>query len=60
MKALIELDALVALSFDLTADELIQVYEIFFPVLCKYDRERGFNRATKLREAHEFFQKRGW
>lgn len=59
-QALIEIDALVALSFSLTKDELIQVYEILFPVLNMYDRENGFNRKEKLIQAFNFFQERGW
>lgn len=59
-QALIEIDALVALSFGLSADELTQIYEVLFPVLNKYDREAGFDRKAKLVEAHRFFSERGW
>lgn len=59
-QALIEIDALVALSFGLTETELTQIYEILFPVLNKYDREAGFDRKGKLIEAHRFFSERGW
>lgn len=59
-QALIEIDALVALSFNLTVAELLQIYEILFPVLVKYDREASFDRKAKLEEAHAFFAKRGW
>jgi hypothetical protein len=59
-QALVEIDALVSLSFDLTADELVQVYEILFPVMANYDRKSGFDRKGKLREAHKFFKERGW
>jgi methylase of polypeptide subunit release factors len=59
-QALIEMDALTALSFDLSSEELIQVYEILFPVLNMYDRQRKFDRKTKLKKAHELFKARGW
>lgn len=59
-QALIEIDALTALSFGMTSEELVQVYEILFPVLNMYDRKRVFNRKAKLIEAHKFFQERGW
>ena len=59
-QALIEIDALTALSFDLIEEELVQIYQIFFPVLYMYDRQRSFNRSSKLREAYRFFKKRGW
>jgi hypothetical protein len=53
-------DALTALTFNLSAEELIQVYEILFPVLNMYDRKRTFDRKSKLLEAYTFFEKRGW
>lgn len=59
-QALIEIDALAALNFGLDSEELVQVYEILFPVLNMYDRKRGFDRKAKLVEAHNFFEKRGW
>jgi hypothetical protein len=59
-QATIEIDALTALLFDLTEEELVQVYEILFPVMNMYDRERKFDRKAKLIEAHRFFKERGW
>ena len=59
-QALIEIDALVALSFNLTEEELVQIYQVLFPVLLMYDRERGFNRRERLVHAHRRFSERGW
>jgi hypothetical protein len=41
-RALIELDALVAVSLGITAQELTTVYQTQFPVLYGYDRRRDF------------------
>ncbi len=59
-QAIVEVDALVGLIYDLSAEELVQVYEILFPVLNMYDRKRGFDRKAKLIAAHKFFKTRGW
>ena len=59
-QALIEIDALTALSYGLSEEELGQVYEILFPVMLKYDRKREFNRKEKLFTAYTFFKERGW
>ena len=59
-QALLEIDVLTALSFDLSSEELIQVYEILFPVLAKYDRQNAFDRKGKMHEAYMFFKQRGW
>ncbi|UVI34725.1 Eco57I restriction-modification methylase domain-containing protein [Brevibacterium spongiae] len=39
-QAQVEIDALVALMFDVTADELCSIYRTQFPVLYKYDTQR--------------------
>ncbi len=59
-QALLEIDVLTALSFNLTITELIQVYEILFPVMAKYDRNKGYDRKNKMQEAYVFFKQRGW
>lgn len=60
IQATIEIDALTALHYGLTSVELIQVYQILFPVLSMYDRQNNFDRKSKLIEAYNFFEKRGW
>lgn len=59
-QALLEIDVLTALSFELTVEELRQVYEILFPVMAKYDRNNGYDRKYKIRQAYKFFLERGW
>jgi hypothetical protein len=41
-QAMVELDALVALSLDITADELCTIYRTQFPVLRGYDTSRDY------------------
>lgn len=60
IQAIIEIDALTALHYGISANELVQVYQILFPVLSMYDRQNNFDRKTKLIEAYNFFEKRGW
>lgn len=38
-QALVEIDAIVAVMLDITADELVTIYRTQFPVLQKYERE---------------------
>jgi hypothetical protein len=59
-QALLEIDVLTALSIGLTFDELSLFYEVLFPVLSKYDRQNGFSRISRMKEAFGFFEKRGW
>ena len=59
-QAIVEIDALTALAFNLTYEELIQIYQVLFPVLYTYDKKRKFDRKSKLLEAFDFFKKRGW
>ncbi|MGW0007223.1 class I SAM-dependent DNA methyltransferase [Nocardia grenadensis] len=52
-QALIEIDAIVAVVLDITADELLTIYRTQFPVLQKYEREalydaNGRQLPTKL------------
>lgn len=56
----VEVDALVALSFDITIEEYLTFYRILFPVLRKYDLKNGFDRESKFAERYKFFKKRGW
>lgn len=60
LQALVEIDALTALHFGLSSEELSQIYQILFPVLSMYDRQNNFDRKSKLIEAYNFFEKRGW
>jgi hypothetical protein len=45
-QALVEIDALVALMLELTADELCVIYRTQFPVLYGYDRKRDHYDAN--------------
>lgn len=56
----IEIDALVALSFGISIESLIQVYQTLFPVLQGYDLVNDFDRGGHFRSAYSYFQKRGW
>lgn len=61
-QALVEIDALVALSLGLTADELCTVYRTQFPVLYKYDHTSYlYDRQGRLvpREVAQAYAKRG-
>lgn len=59
-QAAIEIDSLTALHYGLSVEELVQMYQILFPVLSMYDRKEGVDRRSKLIEAYSFFEKRGW
>lgn len=61
-KALVEIDAIVAVMLGITADELLTIYRTQFPVLQKYEREalydaNGRQLPTKL--ASEYRKKGG-
>jgi len=59
-QATVELEALTALSFGLSESEVIQIYEVFFPVIQSYDRKKNFNRIEGIRKAYRHFNERGW
>lgn len=42
-RALIEIDAIVAVMLDITADELLTIYRTQFPVLQRYEREARYD-----------------
>ena len=45
---LVELDALAAISFGLTEDELVTLYRVQFPVLRQYERENLYDQTGRL------------
>lgn len=47
-QALVELDALAALSLGLTVDQLLLVYRVQFPVLQQYERETYYDQRGKI------------
>ncbi len=47
-QALVELDALAALSLGLTVDELLLLYRVQFPVLRQYEAETFYDRRGKI------------
>lgn len=47
-QALVELDALAALSLKMTLDELLLIYRVQFPVLQQYERETYYDRRGKI------------
>ncbi|MQY25721.1 Eco57I restriction-modification methylase domain-containing protein [Nocardia aurantia] len=58
-RALVEIDAIVAVMLDITADELLTIYRTQFPVLQRYEREARYDAngrqlptkiASELRE----------
>jgi hypothetical protein len=47
-QALVELDALAALSLKMTLDELLLIYRVQFPVLQQYERETYYDQRGKI------------
>jgi len=47
-QALVELDALAALSLGLTVDQLLLIYRVQFPVLQQYERETNYDQRGKI------------
>ncbi len=47
-QALVELDALAALSLSLTLDQLLLLYRVQFPILQQYERETFYDQRGKI------------
>jgi hypothetical protein len=59
-EAIREIDALVAISLNLTHDELMTLVKENFSALIKQDDRRSIPRADDYKRAMTYFQKRGW
>jgi hypothetical protein len=59
-QALVEIDAIVAIMLDITADELVTIYRTQFPVLQKYEREALYDAHGRQvpRELAKEYRKR--
>lgn len=55
-----EIDSLVALSFGLSADEFIQVYDVILGTLKKNDIDQNRNRSESMLTSYNRFKERGW
>jgi hypothetical protein len=60
LNAAAEIDVLVGLSYGLSADEIIQIYKILFPVLVMIDQKSSFNRSAVISAAYDHFKSRGY
>lgn len=47
-QALVEIDALAALNLGLSIDELINLYQVHFPVLKQYEQDRMYDQSGRL------------
>jgi len=47
-QALVELDVLVAMSLELSLEDLLLVYRVHFPVLQEYDRDRLYDQSGRV------------
>ncbi len=47
-QALLEIDVLVAMAFDLSLDELIQIYRLVFPVMRNYEENTWYDRHGRI------------
>ena len=47
-QALLEIDVMVAIALDLSLHELLQIYRLVFPVMCKYEENTWYDQHGRI------------